>query len=53
VAGAGEHFMAGGDLKDFAGHLHLSPESRLATFRATIEQYINQSVEALQACRCR
>ena len=49
VAGAGEHFMAGGDLKDFAAHLHLSPESRLATFRAMVEQYINQSVEALQA----
>ncbi|MCK6395098.1 enoyl-CoA hydratase [Zoogloea sp.] len=48
VEGAGDHFMAGGDLKDFAAHLHLSPESRLATFRAMIEQYINPSVEALQ-----
>ena len=37
VTGAGNHFMAGGDLKDFAGQLHLSPESRIATFRATIE----------------
>lgn len=47
ITGAGDHFMAGGDLKDFASHLHLSPESRLATFRAMIEQYINQSVAAL------
>ena len=47
VAGAGEHFMAGGDLKDFAGQLHLSPESRLASFRATIEQHINPAIEAL------
>ena len=43
IRGAGEHFMAGGDLKDFAGQLNLSPESRIASFRATIEQYINQS----------
>ena len=49
VTGAGDHFMAGGDLKDFATHLHLSPESRIATFRALIEQYINPSVEALAA----
>lgn len=49
IVGAGDHFMAGGDLKDFSTHLHLSPESRIATFRAMIEQYINQSVEALAA----
>ena len=47
IVGAGDHFMAGGDLKDFSSHLHLAPESRIATFRAMIEQYINQSVEAL------
>ena len=51
IRGAGEHFMAGGDLKDFAGQLHLSPESRIASFRATIEQDINRSVEALAALR--
>ena len=51
VTGAGNHFMAGGDLKDFAGQLHLSPESRIATFRATIEQHINRSVEAFAALR--
>lgn len=46
VRGAGEHFMAGGDLNDFATQLHLSPESRIATFRAAIEEHINRSVEA-------
>lgn len=49
IVGAGEHFMAGGDLKDFSTYQHLSPESRIATFRAMIELYINQSVEALAA----
>jgi len=49
IAGAGDHFMAGGDLKDFATHLSLSPEARQATFRAMIEQYINPTVETLQA----
>ncbi|MBR0567943.1 enoyl-CoA hydratase [Azoarcus sp. L1K30] len=49
IVGAGDHFMAGGDLKDFATHLHLSPEARRASFRAMIEQYINPTVEALQA----
>lgn len=48
IAGAGDHFMAGGDLKDFAQHLHLSPEARLASFRAMIAQYINPTVETLQ-----
>lgn len=49
LCGAGEHFMAGGDLKDFAGNLHLSREARLSTFRAMIEQYINPTVVMLQA----
>ncbi len=48
VTGAGAHFMAGGDLKDFARNLHLSPEARLATFKAMIAQYINPTVETLQ-----
>lgn len=30
VTGAGDHFMAGGDLKDFATQLHLSPQARHA-----------------------
>lgn len=48
VAGAGEHFMAGGDLNDFARHLDLSAPARLATFKAMIEQYVNATVTALQ-----
>jgi len=48
VEGAGEHFMAGGDLNDFAAHLKASPQSRLAAFRAMIEQYVNPSVQTLQ-----
>ena len=44
-------FHGRGDLKDFAGQLHLSPESRIASFRATIEQDINRSVEALAGLR--
>ena len=51
IEGAGDHFMAGGDLKDFASQLHLSPESRMAAFRATIEQHVNRSVEAFAALR--
>lgn len=48
IVGAGDHFMAGGDLKDFSRNLHLSPEARRVTFRAMIEQYINPTVEHLQ-----
>ncbi len=51
VTGAGAHFMAGGDLKDFARNLHLSPEARLATFKAMIAEYINPTVETLQSLR--
>ncbi len=51
ITGAGAHFMAGGDLKDFARNLHLAPEARLAAFRAMIAQYINPTVEALQGLR--
>ncbi len=51
IGGAGEHFMAGGDIHDFASQLHLSPESRIASFRATIEQHVNRSIEALAELR--
>ncbi|WP_068809430.1 enoyl-CoA hydratase/isomerase family protein [Thauera phenolivorans] len=51
VTGAGDHFMAGGDLKDFATQLHLSPQARHAAFRAMIEQYINPTVVMLQQLR--
>ncbi|MFN3985783.1 MAG: enoyl-CoA hydratase/isomerase family protein [Rhodocyclaceae bacterium] len=49
VTGAGEHFMAGGDLKDFARHFDQSPQARQVTFKAIIEKYINPSVEILQS----
>jgi enoyl-CoA hydratase/carnithine racemase len=47
LQGAGDHFMAGGDLKDFAGQLHLSREARLAEFKALIVQHIHPTVEIL------
>ena len=49
ITGAGEHFMAGGDLKDFARRLPLSTEARHAHFRALIEQHINTTVKLLQS----
>lgn len=49
ITGAGDHFMAGGDLKDFATQFHLTPQARLVTFRAMIEENVNASVEILQS----
>jgi 2-(1,2-epoxy-1,2-dihydrophenyl)acetyl-CoA isomerase len=49
VTGAGDHFMAGGDLRDFARHFDLNPSTRLLTFRAIIEKHVNPTVEILQA----
>lgn len=49
VTGAGEHFMAGGDLKDFARHFDQTPAARQVTFKAMIERQINPTVEILQA----
>ena len=48
VAGAGEHFMAGGDINDFHAHLSLDPPARLQAFQAMIEQYINPTMLALR-----
>ena len=48
VEGAGAHFMAGGDLNDFARHLEQSPAARLSTFRAMIEEHVNPAVATLQ-----
>lgn len=48
ITGAGDHFMAGGDLKDFSRNLHLGSQARLVAFRAMIEKYINPTVEMLQ-----
>jgi 2-(1,2-epoxy-1,2-dihydrophenyl)acetyl-CoA isomerase len=49
VAGAGDHFMAGGDLNDFARRLDLSGPARLADFRAMIEHHINPTVTLMQS----
>lgn len=49
IEGAGEHFMAGGDLNDFARHLDLSAPARLASFRAMIEHSVNPTVTMLQS----
>jgi len=49
VEGAGAHFMAGGDLNDFALRLELSPPARLADFRAMIEHNINPTITLMQS----
>lgn len=48
IAGAGEHFMAGGDINDFHAHLSLDAPARLQAFQAMIEQYINPTMLALR-----
>lgn len=48
VKGAGEHFMAGGDLRDFATTLDLPPEQRQALFQATLDRVITSSTLALR-----
>lgn len=48
VKGAGAHFMAGGDIKEFHSQLYLDPPARFDTFKATIEQWINPTVLALR-----
>src|SRR5690349_14135755 len=51
ITGAGDHFMAGGDLKDFATQFHLGPEDRKMAFRMLVEQQVNPAVEILQSLR--
>lgn len=48
IEGAGEHFMAGGDIRDFDAHLALDAPARLQAFQAMIEQWINPMVLALR-----
>ena len=48
ITGAGEHFMAGGDLKDFARHFDQDSAARQLIFRTLIEKLINPIVEVLQ-----
>lgn len=49
IRGAGGHFMAGGDIHDFAARLAQEPGGRLVSFRAIVERYVNPTVEMLQA----
>lgn len=48
IRGAGEHFMAGGDIRDFQARLGLEPLERLRAFQAIIEQKVNPAVLALR-----
>jgi 2-(1,2-epoxy-1,2-dihydrophenyl)acetyl-CoA isomerase len=48
IGGAGENFMAGGDINDFAKQLPQSAPARVASFKAMIEQYVNATVTELQ-----
>lgn len=51
ICGAGDHFMAGGDLKDFSRYFDQDPAARQISFRAIIEKLINPIVEVLQGLR--
>jgi 2-(1,2-epoxy-1,2-dihydrophenyl)acetyl-CoA isomerase len=48
IRGAGEHFMAGGDIRDFDANLGHEPLARLQTFQGIIEQWINPTIMALR-----
>lgn len=48
LTGVGEHFMAGGDLKDFARYFDQDTAARQLSFRTMIEQLINPIVDMLQ-----
>lgn len=49
VAGAGEHFMAGGDLKWFREQLALPPQERQPLFERTISD-VHQTTQQLRRC---
>ncbi|MEZ5615057.1 MAG: enoyl-CoA hydratase-related protein [Rhodocyclaceae bacterium] len=48
VTGAGDHFMAGGDIKEFHGMLAEPPEARSRAFGRLIGELINPAVEILR-----
>lgn len=52
IEGAGDHFMAGGDLRTFAALLEHAAEAREAGFREMISGCINPSVVALRSLSC-
>ena len=47
IRGAGDHFMAGGDLKGFHGMMGEPPEARRAHFRETIHK-LHPNIVALR-----
>lgn len=49
VTGAGDHFMAGGDLKEFNTMLASPAEERSRTFLRLIGEYVHPAVEILRA----
>ena len=52
VRGAGKHFMAGGDIRDFATHLDEPPAVRRDAFRRMIER-LHAAIESCTGCRTR
>ncbi len=51
ISGAGEHFMAGGDLKDFSTYFAQDAVSRQASYQAIITDLINPIVDGLQSLK--
>ena len=49
VTGAGEHFMAGGDIKEFHTIVAAAPETRRQTFEGLIAQFVHPAIEILRA----
>ena len=49
VTGAGDHFMAGGDIKEFHSMVKALPEARERAFGKLIGELINPAVEILRA----
>jgi 2-(1,2-epoxy-1,2-dihydrophenyl)acetyl-CoA isomerase len=47
IRGAGKHFMAGGDIRHFAGQLELAPDERQRRFTRMIER-LHAAIEQLQ-----
>ncbi len=48
VTGAGDHFMAGGDIKEFHAMVGEAPDARSRAFRHLIGELINPAVEILR-----
>jgi len=48
VTGAGDHFMAGGDIKEFKGIIAAAPQQRQQAFHGMISDYVHPAVEILR-----